>query len=291
MILFAALAGLLLLIALAFVLWPLWRGAPAATGSRRGTNIAVFEQQTADIEQETQTGWITQAQADTRQRELGARLVEDVGSASGRPARDERNSPWLVSTIVVAAFAALAIGMYAILGDLRGLHLQERPDIAQIVSKMKMHLAEVPGDLQTRALLAQVQLTQDKYQAAAHNLKLVNTQLDKPDPAFLLAEARARVLADNGAVGKRAQALYEHVLELSPDNTEALWFAGLAAVADGQNKLPSTIGDICWNSRFPRNFAVGCSGGWPSCSEKSRTWPSATGNYCYDLTFATPASI
>lgn len=237
MILFVVLAALLLLIALAFVLWPLWHGTSATAGSRRGTNIAVFEQQTADIEQETQVGWITQEQADTRQQELGARLVEDVESASGITAQNERKSPWLLSTIVVATFAALAIGMYAILGDLRGLHLQERPDIGQLVSKMKTHLSEVPGDLRTRALLAQVQLAQDKYRAAAHNLKIVNTQLDKPGEAFLLAEARARVLANNGAVDDRAQALYEHVLKLSPDNTEALWFAGLAALADGEKQV------------------------------------------------------
>lgn len=236
-LLFAALAGVLLLASIAIVLWPLWRGAPATAGSRREANIAVYEQHTAEIERETQAGRLTPAQAEARQEEAGARLIEDVDSAPAPAAQTAGDRPWLVSSVVIVGFAVLAIGMYSVLGDLRGLTLDQRPDIAGIVAKMKTRLNEVPGDLRTRALLAQVQMAQQKYAAAARTLAGINKRLAKPDVAFLMAEARARVLANSGVVGERAQALYEQVLQLAPDTAEALWFAGLAAVADDNEQV------------------------------------------------------
>lgn len=235
MILFSAIAGALLVLCIAIVLWPLWRGAPAA-GSRREANIAVFEQHTAELEQDTAAGRITQAQAEARRDELGARLLDDVDAVSAPAAHADTRRPWLTSAIVAAGFAALAIGLYSVLGDVRGLRLDERPDMGALVAQMKARVNEVPGDLRTRALLAQVQMAQRNYAAAARTLAQLNARLETPDVALLLTEARARVLADGGMVDERAQSLYKRVLARAPDNAEALWFAGLAALADGNRQ-------------------------------------------------------
>lgn len=253
MITFLIIAGVMLLLSVAIVLWPLWRAAPVA-GSRREANIAVYEQHTAEIERERQAGRMTPAQANARHEELGARLLDDVESRPPLAGHESGSRPWLTSSLVIVGVAALAIGLYSVLGDLRGLTLQTRPDIAELVAKMKSRLAEVPGDLQTRALLAQVQMAQHKYAAAARTLAGINARLEQPDAAMLLAEARARVLASNGVVKQRAQALYDRILQLIPHNTEALWFAGLAALADGDEQRAIERWQTLLQQEIPKDF-------------------------------------
>lgn len=232
MIVFASLAGVLLLLSIAVVLWPLWRVAPTDVGSRREANIAVYEQHTAEIEREMASGQISGMQADARREELGARLLDDVESAPSAAADSSSSRPWTTSAIVVVGFSVLAIGLYSVLGDLRGVSLDAQPNIDQLVKQMEARLSEVPGDVRTRALLARVQMTRHDYAAAARTLAGINKRVETPDATYLAAEARARVLANDGLVNERAQALYEKVLTLSPHNVEALWFAGLAALAD-----------------------------------------------------------
>lgn len=233
MIAFLVAAGGLLLLSLLFVLWPLWRGATVAA-SRREANIAVYEQHVADIEREVDAGQITSVDGRTRRDELGARLLSDVDDEPGTVDVGAAPRPWLASAVVIAGFVALAFGLYGMLGDPRGLALRATPDISALVAQMEARLATVPNDTRTRILLAQVQMTQRNYDAAAQTLAQLNAQMDTPDTALLLAEARARVLGNGGAVNPRAQALYEQVLTLAPDNAEALWFAGLAALSDGR---------------------------------------------------------
>lgn len=235
MVVFSVVAGVLLLISMALVLWPLWWGKQADS-SRQDANVVVYEQHTAEIQRELAAGQITSAAATARRNDLDAQLLSDVDETALASDYTTRR-PWLASAAVVTGFAVLAIGLYGLLGDTRGLAPQQTPDISGLVAKMKSRLAAVPGDRQTRALLGQVQMAQDKYAAAAQTFAQINQRAQQPNVTYLLAEARARVLNNNGRVDERAQALYEQALTLSSDSIEALWFAGLAALADGQNTI------------------------------------------------------
>src|SRR5699024_4890943 len=126
---------------------------------------------------------------------------------------------------------------YGLLGDPRGVAPQQQPDITALVAKMKTRLAAVPGDLRTRALLGQVQMAQRRYAAAAATFARLNAGMDQPEAVYLVAVARALVLSHDGRVGERARSLYQRVLKMQPDSAEALWFAGLAAVADGKTDV------------------------------------------------------
>jgi len=236
MMTFAAIAGAMVLLSVAIVVWPLWRGG-STHGSRREASIAVYEQHTAVVEREVAAGQISRAQADQHREELGARLLQDVEQAPPTITAARRGKPWLLSAGVAVVAVVLAVGMYDLVGDTRGLVAPDRPDVAGLVSDMKARLATSPDDLRTRALLAQVQMAQHQYGPAAKSLAYINANMDEPDVSFLLAEARARVLGNDGDVNARAEKLYQHVLALDSDNTEALWFAGLAALDKGEQQV------------------------------------------------------
>lgn len=235
MIVFASAAGVLLLVSMALVLGPLWWGKQAA-GSRKEANVVVYEQHVAEIERELMATQITADEAAARRNELDAQLLSDVDDAPQASVYTTRR-PWIASTAVVVGFAVFAIGMYSLIGDTRGLTPQKTADIAGLVAKMKTRLATVPDDLRTRALLGQVQMAQSKYGAAAQTFAELNASMGQPDALYLLAEARARVLDHGGKVDERAHTLYKRVLTLSPNNVEALWFTGLAALSDGKPKV------------------------------------------------------
>lgn len=228
-------AGALMLASMGFVLWPLWRGKQPA-GSRREANVAVYEQHAAEIQHELTAGQITADTAVTRRNELDAQLLFDVDETSRLTGFTARR-PWLASAVVVVGFAVLAIGLYSVSGDMRSLMPRQTPDISALVAQMKTRLANAPEDLRTRALLGQVQMAQHRYAAAAQTFAQLNARQDTPDTVFLVAEARARVRGNGGQVNERAQDLYKRVLALAPDNIEALWFAGLAALADGRPEV------------------------------------------------------
>src|SRR5699024_50675 len=123
MITFAFAAGVLLLVSMAFVLWPLWRGM-AVAGSRKEANIAVYEQHVAEVDRQLGIGQISAAEAAVQRDELSARLIHDVDEA---PRADNYSTrrPWLASTVVITGFVVIAVGLYGWLGDTRGLTPQQ----------------------------------------------------------------------------------------------------------------------------------------------------------------------
>src|SRR5699024_512625 len=236
MIVFLAGAGVLLAVSLLIIIWPLWRGT-ATHGSRREANIAVFEQHRDEVAHEMAAGRITQADADAHQQELGARLLADVDAMPESAQHGVRRKPWFASGAVVIGFLVVAAGLYGVVGDTRGIEPRMSPDIAALVTKMKTRLAENPDDLRTRALLAQEQMVQHEYAAAAANLGEINKRRETPDATYLIAEGRSRYLSQDGTLDDRTRSLYEQALQLAPDEPEALWFGGLVALVEGRREV------------------------------------------------------
>lgn len=254
MIEFALIAACMLLASLVLVLWPLWRGAAPAGDRRREANVTVYHERYAEIEREVAAERITRVQAEQSKDELGARLLADVDEKATFSLAASGRRPWVSSAAVVAVFTILAAGLYGIVGDPRGLRPEPAPDIGRLIGQMQARIAAAPDDLQTRALLARVQLAQRKYAAAAQSYAAINARLDEPQASYLLAEARARVLSHDGAVTDRALALYERVLALSPDNAEALWYVGLAQLGKGRPRVAASHWQRLLEQGIPDDF-------------------------------------
>ncbi len=254
MTLFLSIASVMFMACAAVVLWPLWRTGAAGSGRRREANVTIYHQRYDEIEREVAEQRITRAQAEQRKDELGARLLADVDAEPEARIAASDSRPWLTSAVVVVAIGGIAFGLYGLTGDPRGLQPPTSPDIAELTARLEARVAAAPNDLEARSLLARLQFTRGQHVAAAQSYAAINARMDTPQPQYLLAEARARVRSQNGAMTDPALALYERVLELSPDNVEALWYMGVARLADGNEAAAANYWTRLLEQTLPDDF-------------------------------------
>lgn len=158
---FVVIACLLLLVALAFVLVPLWRARANADGvdSPRlpyaiSSNVAVFRSQKREIEEEFLRGAIDVEERDVALGELSQRLVDELPAdpaTEGKPADPGRCSrPWLLSGTLVALIPVAAFMTYATFGSPQAM----RAVGTRGITEMAQHAGVAAGPDADRQILA-----------------------------------------------------------------------------------------------------------------------------------------
>ena len=102
-----------------------------------------------------------------------------------------------------------------------------------MIEELRAELARNPGDLRAWATLAQIYMVNERFAEAAVAFGRVR-ELAGDSADVLIGEADALAMANNGDLSGKPEELIKKALELSPENTSALWLAGLAAAARGE---------------------------------------------------------
>jgi cytochrome c-type biogenesis protein CcmH len=103
-----------------------------------------------------------------------------------------------------------------------------------MVERLAARLEEHPDDLEGWMMLARSYTVLGEFEKAREALdNAVRLAPDNPD--VLTMKARAIRDANGGADNEQSIALLRSVLELAPDNIEALWFLGNAEAEAGNN--------------------------------------------------------
>ncbi len=113
--------------------------------------------------------------------------------------------------------------------------------IESMVQRLADRLAENPDNLQGWLQLARSYETLGRSQKAVEAYAKA-AELAPRDPGVLARYARA-VRADAGAQTEKSVALSRRILELDPENPEALWFTAMAELADGDKKQARELFD------------------------------------------------
>jgi cytochrome c-type biogenesis protein CcmH len=250
----------LLLLALLFVLWEFIfqgyfsRRRCSAADLRASTNVALYRDHLAEIEQSLVSGNINQAQYDQLTIELERNLVEDsqlsVTDSSAREQNNGKNRYFLLAVVAVLVFSAA--GIYSQLGAYESwqvkMALDKRSDLerqylasadpalqAQIIEsnrelvvQLSAHVAKSAEDLQMRALLARTAMGLANYALAIEHFQAILSQ--QPDLSQIMAElAQAVFLQADNRVVPIVQSLVDQTLQLEPNNSIALGLAGISA--------------------------------------------------------------
>jgi cytochrome c-type biogenesis protein CcmH len=247
---FFLIAAVFILVALAFLLPPLWRARELQKSDLDHRNIEIARSRLAELKSNLQAGGITQAQFDEQVAELELALSDDLAIESRVNAAHTRGR-WM-AYVVALAVPVLAGSLYFSLGRFDAVEHGEElargapdgmpgpADIERMVAGLAEKMKANPGDAEGWLMLGKSYKYLEQYPKAADAFANAYRLMgDKPGVMLLYAEALA-FSADKNLAGKPSELIFK-ALELEPENPNGLWLAGLAKVQQGDPQGAATL--------------------------------------------------
>lgn len=239
MTVFLLLAGLLTLAAVAFVVPPLLRGRRRAMVlPHDAANVAIYQDQLAELQADLDAGTLSQAQFEQAKHELERRLLQDVAPSGANTAQPAYRWPALLLAVLLPLAAA---ALYWQLGNPQAVTaprlagLSPTQQVEALLPALEKHLTEQPADATGWRMLAKAYMALERYAEAAQALDRAHTLL--PEDAQVLADyADALAMAQGQRLAGKPAELIAQALRLDPDNGKALYLAGFAALEAGDRK-------------------------------------------------------
>ncbi len=206
MILFWTIAAVMLLVAVLFLVIPLWRKSSSDNDvARDEANLGILRDQSVELETDLRNGLLTQEAYEQGKNELQARLLEEVKSAE-QPAKIPHNPIKTLAIILAIALPLVTIPIYLQIGYTRAM---------------------LPQELQAAATGDGIARTEEALQALVDELK---DKHDNPNGWYNLA--RSYIEMKRYEDGAKA---YEELVKLVPDDAQ-LWanYADVYAMAHGK---------------------------------------------------------
>lgn len=226
---FALGATALVVLSLAFLLWPLRRRPASADFSRQALNAAIYRDELAELKRDLAEGALIQADYDQAYAELQRRLLED--SAPDETVVAPPASGRTLTAILALGLPLAAIVLYLTLGNPAALKPQPVPqqftadDIDRMVSGLAAKLEQEPNNLQGWAMLARSYKSMGRYPDAIKAYERAGSLVDgNPD---LLVDY-ADTLAAGVGFNDKSLSLIDRALKLDPQNLQGRWLRGTA---------------------------------------------------------------
>jgi cytochrome c-type biogenesis protein CcmH len=231
------LVGLLILAALLIVLPPIWRSREIAAADQDQRNIVIARQRLVELQEQLQTGTLTQAQYEEQRAELEVALSDDLdiptqAKASGTKGR------WMVFVLVLLV-PLTALTLYAGLGSYASLNqtsdnsaMPGPEDINRMVAGLAARMKSNPNDAQGWLMLGRsykyLQQYPEAADAFAQAYRLLGDQAE-----VLLSYADALAMSNDGRLSGKPAELVFKALALEPNNMTGLWLGGMAKAEAG----------------------------------------------------------
>ena len=235
MTLFWIIGGLLVAVALLFIVPPLLRREAAGRLSRSAVNIAVHRDQLRELDADLRAGTLSAEHYEKARRELEARLLEDVGGTEGTAGLPQ----WGRRAALVLGLAVplAAVGLYFVVGNPQALAPQAATDAAHnldaqkiqvLVERLAERLKNNPDEVQGWVMLARSYAVLGRFDEAAAAYAHAAARL--PGDAQVLADyADALAMAQGRRLQGEPEKIIARALQADPDNVKALALAGTVA--------------------------------------------------------------
>jgi cytochrome c-type biogenesis protein CcmH len=251
MIIFWTLAAGLAILALTFVLVPLLRGDTATPDlDSNALNLAVFRQQTTELDADLALGKLDQSQYEASRHDLERELIHDTAPNGAAKPAAAAGGRW-VAPILALAVPAAAVGLYLTIGTSSIIpkieaagsapsaqtaagHSPARPDgspmpsLDVLAQQLAERLEKNPQNAAGWLMLSRTWSTlhqSDKAMAAIERAYKVAPR----DPAVLLAYAEALAETNGRQLAGRPVELLDTLMDVEPANPNGLWLRGMAA--------------------------------------------------------------
>lgn len=247
MIAFWIICALLLVLALAFVVWPLWRASAKSNEVvRDAANLEIFRDQLAEMDNDLANGLLTQELYEQGKRELQARMLEEVKSLKGK---ETTRNPLKVLALVLALVVPLgAVGLYWKLGNQNVFLPQDKHLSAEgfgtvlsdaAIKELEDKLAKSPDNPEGWLLLARSYAQMERWSDSARAYEKLTLLV--PNEAQLWADyADVIAMVHGQSLVGAPTSLLDKALAIDPNNPKALALAGAAAMERGD--YPAAVG-------------------------------------------------
>ncbi|WP_439862777.1 c-type cytochrome biogenesis protein CcmI [Pseudomonas antarctica] len=224
-------AGLLLLIALSFLLIPVLRGRRAQREEdRTALNVALYQERVAELQVQQDEGVLNNAQLDTGRAEAARELLADTeGVEKPRESRLGKPLPLLAALLV----PVLGVALYLHYGASDKVELtrefsQPPVSMQDMTRRLERAAAAQPDSPEGLYFLGRAYMAQDRPADAAKIFERT-VALAGRQPELLGQWAQAQYFADNKQWSPKVQALTDEALKLDPKEVTSLGLLGIAA--------------------------------------------------------------
>ena len=236
MIAFASIALLLLVIAVAVVLWPLLRRSNLPAFGRELSNLDIHRDQFAELDRDLAAGTLGADRYEQARSELERRVLDEATAPVEPPPPVAHGK---TVPIVLAVFIPLAaILLYLHLGNLQGLTVLPHPaadmssitadQFKEMTAKLAVRMQQNPDDAEGWKMLGRAYRAMERY-GEANDAYRKAVEL-KPQDANLLADyAESLALTAGRSLVGEPTRLLDRAFKLEPHNAKVLALSGSAA--------------------------------------------------------------
>jgi len=270
MTLFWTISAALLLLAIIFLMVPLWRKSSSSNEVLRDTaNLGILRDQSEELETDLRNGLLSQEAYEQGKLELQKRLLEEVKITEQPVVKVPRNPNKVLAIVLAIALPLFTIPTYLEVGNTKAMLPLEQQNAAANDSLLttEEELQELASDLEDdpdangwyRLASSYIALKRYEEGAKAYEelLKLV------PDEAQLWANyADVYAMAHGKTLqGPEVAKMLETALDLDPNNITALALSGSVGMERGDYVVALTnwqklFGLLPPNSRDSENFKI-----------------------------------
>ena len=235
MTVFIAIAILLTLLALAWLVRPLLWPAKAGGVSSQGLNASIYRDQIEGLERDLARGVISAAELEAGRDELQLRLLDDTEGLSTVPSQPKDS--FLTGRLTAALIALLlplgAAGMYWWLGspasiDPIATQKANNDQVASMVDALAARLKANPDNPKGWAMLARSYKVMGRF-AEAEQAFLKAGDLVNNEPDLLVDYADLLAVRGNNNIEGKPLELVNKALSLNPQHPMGLMMSGVAA--------------------------------------------------------------
>ena len=224
-------AGLLLLVALSFLLIPVLRSRRAQREEdRTALNVALYQERVAELQTQQEEGVLDAAQMDAGRAEAARELLADTeGVEAPRVSRLGKPLPLLAAVLV----PLLGLGLYMHYGASDKVELtrefsQAPKSMEEMTQRLERVVAAQPDSAEGMYFLGRTYMAQDRPADAAKMFERT-VNLAGRQPELLGQWAQAQYFADGKKWSDKVQALTDEALKADLKEVTSLGLLGIAA--------------------------------------------------------------
>ncbi|MBV4459605.1 c-type cytochrome biogenesis protein CcmI [Pseudomonas sp. COR58] len=224
-------AGLLLLVALSFLLIPVLRGRRAQREEdRTALNVALYQERVAELQAQQAEGVLDAAQMDSGRAEAARELLADTeGVAPAQVSRLGKPLPLLAAVLV----PVLGLGLYLHFGasdkvELTREFAQAPQSMEEMTRRLERTVEAQPDSAEGLYFLGRTYMAQDRPADAAKMFERT-VNLAGRQPELLGQWAQAQYFADGKKWSDKVKALTDEALKADPKEVTSLGLLGIAA--------------------------------------------------------------